>query len=263
LTFSGGYERNRFALTQNEGSIYGFGVSWRPTDRTLFDAAWEHRFFGDSYHVQFEHRTPRTVWTLNASRDIQTYPELIAQAAPGTVVPLLLDFALRSRIPDPAERLRFIVDYIQSQGLPLVLNEPLTIYNQQVYLQEYALASFGLLGARNTVFFSAYRTKLSPIEASIGGLQQVFNDTEQVGGGVSWSYRLASLSTLSASLDGSTTTGETRAETNQWTVRAVLTRSVGPRTTGYAGARYQALDSNVSSGYREAAIFAGVHYSFR
>ena len=56
------------------GVTYGVGGTWHPTDRTNVDAKWEHRFFGASYNVLFDHRTPLSVWSLRASRDITNYP---------------------------------------------------------------------------------------------------------------------------------------------------------------------------------------------
>ena len=48
---SGGYEDNRYSVTDYSGAIYGAGLQWKPTERTSLDAKWEHRFFGSSYSV--------------------------------------------------------------------------------------------------------------------------------------------------------------------------------------------------------------------
>ena len=65
LSASVGYEDERYPLTHFSGVIYGIGGKWRPTERTSVDADWEHRFFGASYHVNFDHRTPLTLWSLS------------------------------------------------------------------------------------------------------------------------------------------------------------------------------------------------------
>src|SRR5256885_8084943 len=50
----------------------------RPPRSTLFPYTTlfrsEHRFFGPSYNVAVENRTPLSVWSLTASRTITTYP---------------------------------------------------------------------------------------------------------------------------------------------------------------------------------------------
>lgn len=265
---SGGYERNEFPLTESEGAIYGVGVSFKPTERTTLDAGWEQRFFGGSYRFAFEHRTPRTAWSVRASRNITSYPEQLASVPAGSFVPLVLNAILASRIPDPAERLRFIQQYISDRGLPLVLTEPLAIYSQQIYLQELATATLGLLGARNTVLFAIYRSKSEAITGTGSVLPPVLggiNNTTQLGGSAVWAYQLTPTATLT--ITGLVSTTEANApfstKADERTLRMVITRPISPKTTGFAGVRYQALDSDLQNSYREAAVFAGFHYSFR
>jgi uncharacterized protein (PEP-CTERM system associated) len=265
---SGGYERNKFPLTESDGAIYGLGFAWRPTDRTSLDVGWEHRFFGGSYRFLFDHRTPRTAWTVRASRNITSYPEQIANVPAGSFLPFVLNAILTSRIPDPAERVRFIQTYITDRGLPLVLTEPLAIYSQQIYLQELASASVGLLGVRNTIVFSIYRSKSEAIAGSGATLPPVLggvNNTTQVGGSAVWSYQLTPTATLTVT--GSLNTTEANepfsAKSDERSIRIALTRPISPNTTAFAGARYQALDSDVANSYREAAVFAGFQHLFR
>ena len=53
---TGGYEWDNFATLTTNNAIYGGGAIWRPTQRTTVSAKYEHRFFGASYLVQFDHR---------------------------------------------------------------------------------------------------------------------------------------------------------------------------------------------------------------
>ena len=265
---SGGYERNRFPLTESEGAIYGIGISWKPTERTTLDTAWEHRFFGNSYRFSFDHRTPRTAWTLSASRNISSYPEQLANVPAGSFLPLVLNAILTSRIPDPTERLRFIQDYISDRGLPLVLSSPLAIYSQQIYLQELASATVGLIGARNTVVFTIYRSKSEAITGTGAALPPVIgglNNTTQVGGSATWAYQLTPTATLTVTgfLSRSDANEPFSTKADQRSLRVAITRPISPKTTAFAGARYQALDAELQNSYREAAAFAGFHYSFR
>ncbi len=86
--------------------------------------SWEHRFFGNSYLVAMDHRTPMTVWSLRASRDVTSFPEQLATLPAGGIVPLMLNELLRTRMPDPVQRAAAVAEFIRSQGLPLVLGEP-------------------------------------------------------------------------------------------------------------------------------------------
>ncbi|GIK85325.1 MAG: hypothetical protein BroJett026_08060 [Betaproteobacteria bacterium] len=265
---TGGYERNRFPLTRYEGETYGLGFTWRPTPRTNVDANWEKRFFGDSYLFNLDHRTRLAVFRLRASRDASSFPELLAQVPEGTFVPGLLNELLVARIPDPQERAQFIVDYMSSRGLPLVLNAPLELYTTRITVIERAVASVGLLGVRNSLFLSAFYSKSTPVTASGTEIPplvaQSLDNNTQVGGTAVWSYRLSGLSSLS--LSGTVT--RTRAndpftdESTQRIARLTFTRRVSPWTSVFAGARWQDFESDFSRPWDEYAVYAGFNYRF-
>jgi hypothetical protein len=54
----------------------------------------------------------------------------------------------------------------------------------------------------------------------------------------------------------------TTAESRQQTFRIQYDRQLGPRTTGFVGARYQIFDSDVIIDSRETAAFAGLGHRF-
>jgi uncharacterized protein (PEP-CTERM system associated) len=116
LSATAGYEENHFFLTRERGTTYGAGVVWHPTDRTNLDASWEHRFFGTSYHVAFDHHTPLSVWSVRASRDTSSYPQQLATLTPGTDVGILLNSLFASRITDPAQRQVLVDQLIRDRG---------------------------------------------------------------------------------------------------------------------------------------------------
>jgi uncharacterized protein (PEP-CTERM system associated) len=265
---TGGYERNEFPLTSYDGAIYGGGFRWRPSERTKLDAAAEHRFFGTGYSVLFDHRTPRTVWSFSAARDVTSYPEQVAYLPPGSSVSGALDAVLQNRIPDPTERAQFIENFIADRGLPSTLVDPLALYSQVLYLQENLNASVGLLGVRNAVFLNAFWLKTESISGAGGALPPAIAPIEnnvQTGGGIVWSYALSGVSSLTAS--GTYTHSDALPPfdevSDQFVARVVLNHRVSTRTNGYVGVRYQQFDSNVEPDYRETAVFVGLNYSFR
>jgi uncharacterized protein (PEP-CTERM system associated) len=265
---TGGYERNEFPLTSYSGAIYGGGFKWRPTDRTKLDAAAERRFFGTSYVVLFDHRTPRTVWNFSAVRDISSYPEQVAYLPPGTSVGATLDTILQNRIPDPTERAQFVENFIADRGLPSTLADPLSLYSQVLYLQQNLYGSVGLLGVRNAVFLNAFRFKSESISGTGETLPSqvaAIENNVQSGTSVVWSYALSGTSALavSASYTRSEAIPPLEELSNQYGARFVLNRRLGPRTVSYVGARYQRFESDTEPDYRETAVFAGVNYSFR
>ena len=267
LSAIAGYESDRDQLSNPSGVIYGVGARWQPTDRTTVDASWEHRFFGGSYHVSFDHRTPLSVWSLRAFRDITTYPQQLAALPAGGDVSRLLNELFVSRVPDPLQRQTIVDQLIRDRGLPAVLSSPLQLYSQQVTLEQSLVGTVGLLGARNTVFVSLYRTRNEPVlgVAATGGLPDALLNSTEAGANGVWTLKLTPLYTLTTSVDWIRTTGNgaDRRESNQYTLTSVVQAPLSPVTKVFGGARYQRFLSDVTTDYREAAAFVGISHTFR
>jgi uncharacterized protein (PEP-CTERM system associated) len=268
LSASGGYENNDFTLSNYNDTIYGAGVRWRPTERTSVDANWEHRFFGSSYRFLFDHRTRLSVASISASRDVTSYPQVLAQLPGGGIVPLLLDSLFASRIPDALQRQQFILAFMRDRGLPTILAGPFNLYLQQFYLEERANATTGLIGARNSVFVTVYRVRTQAISGSGESLppliDQLTNNT-QLGGGVLWTHNLTPALTLATSADYQHTTanGSRPGTSNETSLRAVISTPLSANTTMHAGARYQNFRSDIAESFREVAAYVGLTHTFR
>src|SRR5688572_2051424 len=269
LFVSGGYERNRFSLLENSNAVYGGGFRWRPTERTTLDARAEERFFGTSYDILFEHRTSRAVWSLQARRNTSDRPEYLGQLPAGVSVPGLLNVVLANRITDPVERARFIAEYMDDRGLPLVLDAPLDLYDPQIDVRETLIASLVLLGVRNTVLLSVYRATTEEIETAgidIPPITGPRNNNTQTGVRAVWSNQLAPRTSMALSAGFRRTESETRfgVRSESTDVRWTVSHTVSPRTSVFGGARWQESDSTQQiSDYTEAAVFVGFNHSFR
>jgi uncharacterized protein (PEP-CTERM system associated) len=268
LSLIGGYEDNQFPFSSFSGGVYGGGIEWRPTERTNVLANVEHRFFGTSYLVNLNHRTPLSVGSFSASRGITTYAQQLASATGTSSVAGLLNQLFTSRIPDPKERQEAVDEFLQRQNLPATLSTPVNSYSEQVLLTENVSATAGLLGARNNLFATAFYLRTEPISGAgnplPAGLAAQNNNT-QTGVNVVWSHNLTRTAVLN--LTGFATRTKANApytgETNQGGVHVDLVLPVSPHTTFTTGARYQSLGSNVATGYNEAAIYAGLTYAFK
>lgn len=263
-----GYETNNYAGPSNSAAIYGIGVRWRPTDRTTAEANYEHRFFGGSYHLTLDHRTPLTVWSLRASRDITTYPQQLAALTAGEDVSGLLNRLFASRLTDPAQRQTFVDQFIRERGLPTVLAGPLALFSEQVTLQQIVEARVGLIGARNSVFGTVYRSRseaVSNSETVLSDLLLAQQNNTQTGGNVVWTQRLTPLYTLSTRLDYTRTVenGAGADRARQLVLTTSVSAPLSPFTRAMIGARWQRLWSNVGNDYREAAAFVGLNHVFR
>lgn len=264
---SGGYEDNNYALAESRsGAIYGGGLTWRPTERTNVVANYEERFFGSSYLASFEHRTRLTAWSLSASRNISTYPQLAFALPPGNTA-ALLDAIFTARIPDPVARQAAVQQFINQTGLPAFLFGPQSFYTEQIFLQQPIQGSFAILGARNTVTFSAFWTHSERITGGGTPLPDAFalaNEITQYGGAANWAWRATALSTVNLSGTRAYTDAKAPAvsESTQDNFRVTWTSRLSPQTDGSLGVRYTIFDSNVASDYREAAVFGALNHRF-
>ena len=273
LSASVGYEDNDFGLTHDRGTIYGVGATWHPTNRTNVEANWEHRFFGSSYLLNFTHHTPLTVWNLNASRNITSYPQQVAALATGFDVQSLLNQLFLSSIPDPAQRQTFIDQFIRNRGLPAVLSSPVNLFSDQIILAQQVSASAGLIGARNSILFSVFHTRQQPVSATDSELSALIaaqNNNTQNGASVVWTHALSPSMVFSLAGTASRSVSDvaqtelgTAGTSKQGTITANLSSPLSANTSATAGIRYQVFRSDLSSNYTEAAAFVGVNHTFR
>lgn len=265
-TVSGGYEDNQYSTADYKGAIYGVGVQWRPTQRTSLLGNWEHRFFGSSYSFALDHRTPLSVWNVRVSRNITSYPEQTVSLPAGGNVQGLLNEAYSSRIADPTQRQAAVDQFIRDRGLPAVLSNPVNIYTQQITLQEYQSATFGLLATRNTIFFTVFNSKTTAVLGSGVplGLSSSTDNTQR-GGSITWSHRLTPLVNLNATAATTRTfpNDDPTDKATQSDFRLTISSPLTARTSVYGGAWYQAFRSDVTSDYNAAAVFVGLNHIFR
>jgi len=269
ITLRGGYERNNYnaPAPDIERSFYGLGFSWAPTPRTQVQGFMEDRFFGIGYNFSATHRHRRTAISLYGSRDTTSYPQTLFELPPGDTRSLL-DAALTSRIPDPAQRQAAIEQYLIITGTPAALLVPTTFYSERVTLSERLGGSVALLGVRNTVTLSVswYQSEPvsqfggTPLPPELAGLDRYIT----YGSAVNWTYRLTGRANTSFLLSRYYTEKIDNPEGNSTntSARLQLNTQFGPRTRGSVGVRWTQFDSALATGYTEYAIFAAGNHVF-
>lgn len=262
---SAGYEDDRFFLTRERGTIYGAGIVWRPSDRTTLNADWEHRFFGTAYDVAFNHTSRLTVWSVSAARNIESYPQQLASLGQGGNVSQLLNSLFASRITDPIARQTFVDQLIRDRGLPALLSGAVPLLAQQVTLTESANATAGILGARNSILFTVFRSRNEPLPGEeLAGLLSDQNNNTQIGASAAWTHQLKQNLVLATTFDWSRTSANVQSgeSTRLYSLRAFLSTSLSALTSVYGGVRYQDSRSDIGESFREAALFVGLIHMF-
>ena len=267
LGLRAGYERNNYVLgDQGNGSIYGAEAMWRPTERTDLNAHWEHRFFGSGWRASFAHRRPRVAFNALLSRDVGSAPQSLFTLAPTDDVAALMDAAFTTRVPDPVERARLVQDVIARQGLPTSLGAPLTIYTQRISLISSRSVSVVLLGARSSIALTGFYLRTEDLPDSVFAvLSTAAENNTQRGGTLTYSHQMTPLTSLNATY-GYTRTRALRAiapdASDQHSLRVQTQHRLGPKTSGFVGARYQLFNSSTTNDAREKAAFAGLTHRF-
>jgi uncharacterized protein (PEP-CTERM system associated) len=269
LSAIGGYEHNNYSSrdTETKNVIYGAGFDWRPRSRTSVSARFEDRYFGTGYNVALNHRTRLTAWNFAFSRDASSYAQQLFALPPGNTA-VLLDSLLTARIPDPAERAAAVEEILRRTGLPPFLAGPQSVYTEQVTLLESAVASFAILGVRNSHLtgFSTSQERLSDdLAVTVGDVFSTVDEFTTRGISVALAHYLSALTTITGTyLHSVSESSTTLVESTLNDYRLRWTHRLTPKTSLFSVARYVRFDSEGSgfSGYQERAVLAGFDHAF-
>lgn len=266
LGLRAGYERDSFLSgDEQDNTIYGAQLRWRPTERTLLTAFGEERFFGTSWRVAFDHRVSRLVWNMSFSRTVETAPQLLFALPAGGNVAALINALLPAELTGAA-RDRAVRETMARYGLPGTTSSPVTIYSQRLSIVNSRNVSLGYIGPRSSITLTGYSWRTEDALPRTGlGPDPTLNNNKQHGATLILSHRLTRLSTVMLSMDysriraleavGSDSTRQAEASLR-------LTTQASRQTSAFGGARYRKLGSNVILGGDETAVFAGLDHTF-
>ena len=266
-SINGGRESNNYATFDTvTTNTYGAGFDWRPSERTSVNGSWERRFFGSAWSYGFVHRTPRTSWNFSDSRQATNNAEERARAGGGVAFDLLFN-ALASRIPDPVARGQEAQRLLAQGGVPADLNIPGDFVTSRVFVDRTQQAAFTLIGARNNLTVSIFRSVKDAVGIGSGVPDDFDLASKVTESGVSavLSHRLTPLSGLTAFASYRRASGaDTSLESRQGDFNLLYVTQFGPKTSGSLGYRYVRFlgTSDGNPGYRENAITASVTLQF-
>lgn len=251
VRLSAGRESNNFASPDKESHVsHGYGVDWRPAPRTDFSIFRERRFFGDAQTISLSHRTPRTAWRYNESRDVSSASQS-GLGSIGTLYDLVLAM-VDSAITDPLDRAAEADRYFQLTGLPRDAKVYSNFLSSQESLSRRRSLTFAMNGVRNTVTFTASQNRREVIvDQFLALLSDSFSQAkviEQRGFTVNWAHKLTPQSSLSAGFNASTTTGTGGSvgdiRSTQKTLNVTYSTKLGAHTSASLGLRRTVFDSD-------------------
>ena len=266
VSLIGGVEENNYeTLNMKSSTISGAGFTWSPTERTQLDFSREERFFGPANTLSFSHRTAQTAWQMSASKDVSSNSGQQTVNL-GTNYDLLFNL-YSSAIPDATQRAAFVKAFLLANGISPDAQLQAGYLNSSTVLQQLRQASFALIGARNTVTFSATQNNTQNVSLLNGlgveiGSGASTNNVDQLGGSVSWSHKLTPMSSLVGSVSylNSTGTGTNRLETTQRFFSLNFLTQLGPKTSAGITARRVVADGTTE--YTENALIGTLSHQF-
>lgn len=255
LSANAGAELTDLATIERQRySNWGVGAVWTPSAVTKLTAQFDHRFFGGSHAVVFEHRTPQTIWRLSDSRSLSTSGTQNS-GGQGTAYDLFYrQFA--SVEPDPVRRAALVNAFLASRGIES--GTEASFLRSTATLQRRQEASVAWRGVRSTALLTFTQSLTERVGAVVNARDDLSQSSRVKLRGLSLdlSHRLTPLSSVSLLLNAQQGDGNLANQHNRQR-QLGLTYNLRPRadSTLVLGLR-RALFETALLPYGETALFA-------
>ncbi|MEO8117828.1 MAG: TIGR03016 family PEP-CTERM system-associated outer membrane protein [Rhodoferax sp.] len=261
---NGGREANNYtSVDKQRYGTSGFGMNWSPSEMTTISAQKDHRSFGDTHNVSFEHRTARTAWRFSDSKDVSATPSQTGIASLGSVYDLLYS-QFASLEPNPTARAKLVNAYLQANGISpnaIVISSFLTA---AVALERRQDLSLALLGVRDTITFIATRSEGTRLDTVSTGIDDFSNSSlvRQRGFIVNYAHRLTPDYSLGILASQQKTSGDSsQPDTTLRSFNINVSGRVGRKATASVGVRRVVYSGNTAS-YSETAVIGSLTVLF-
>jgi len=270
VNVSAGQESDNYSnFDMQNRSVSGYGFDWAPTERTKLTVKKDKRSFGNGHLFSFEHRTALTAWRLLDSQNAVVPAQQFTSAPLATAYDLF--YAMLGNDPtlrnDPVARALATSQLLFGLGIPANSLIYGNIATSQPFIQRQRQASVSLIGANNTVTFTAQRSSNTRIGSGTGLADDFLNsqNIRQAGFSGSWAHKLTphsslTLNALTSRSQGDLATQDTRLRS----LSLLYSTKLGARTTASLGLRQNNFDGATggTADYTEHAITGTLSASF-
>lgn len=249
--------RITLSTAKETNPVSGLGLSWRPREATKLSFVLLHHSYGDTYTLNFDHRTGRTAWQYSDSKATTLTPNL--QGAGSAYDLYFAQFATTE--PDPVARAQLVNSYLQTYGIAPGSSVNTGFVSSSLALQHRRQLSFALLGKRDTITFIASQSESNRLDT----LTQAVDDfaasptVRQDGWSANLAHRLTPDYTIGLLVSQMTFRGNLSTQSSDMrNVNLSLTGKVGKKSTATLGMRK--VDSTKSEKpYSESALTATIN----
>lgn len=263
LLANAGREANNFtSINKQNKATSGFGLNWSSSNTTRFSAARDHRSFGNTHQLSFEHRTARTAWKIVDSKNVSTTPNQTGIGSLGPIFDLLFN-QFASVEPDPVLRARLVEAFLQANGIDpnaVVVSSFLT---SALTLQRRQEVSFALLGVRDTITVIASRSNNRRLDTVISVVDDFSASSKirQHGFSVNYAHRLTPDYSLGVLVSQQKSFGDTSLQDVRLrSLRIHVAGRVARQAAVSLGLRH--VISTGTSSYNESAILGSLTVQF-
>lgn len=258
LSGGAGNEVQNYTSTAKETNpVSGLGLTWRPREATKLSAVLLHHSYGDTYTLNFDHRTGLTVWQFSDSKTTTLTPNL--QGAGSAYDLYFAQFAATE--PDPVARAQLVNSYLQTYGIAPGSSTNTGFVSSSLALQHRRQLSFALQGKRDTITFIASQSESNRLDT----LTQAVDDfttsptVRQDGWSANLAHRLTPDYTIGVLVSQMNSRGNLSAQsTDLRNVNLSLTGKIGKKSTATLGMR-KVDSTNSEKPYSESALTATIN----
>lgn len=238
------------SLARIGGTHGNVSLHWAPTRRTSLGASVGHRYNGNSYGLDFSHRTAHTTWSLRYSESITepvdfllTQDVYLCPAEDGSFV--IRSFLTGSPAPDGC----VFVGTGSSSADDLGLLADPTLSKSWNGNVSYRLGK--------SVFSLSLNSTRRSILSDAGG------SSDRTQARLSWNWRLGPRTTSTVSLtSGTSKASGVAAESDDQGLTWQLTRRLAPKTTANVELRHLSKSGGTSGDYDENTVAAHLNHRF-
>jgi uncharacterized protein (PEP-CTERM system associated) len=262
-----GQERNGFRTGTDDvtNPIYDVGAEWNPTARSSLRATYGRRFFGNNYELSAAHRSRLGMVELSRSRSLTNSRNQLFVPFVGTVADGL-EQALLSRYPDAGERGLIVDRLIDQYNLPAIVLGPFALLTNRYYVETRTSARASLLGVRNVVTATAYRSDAMATDSAVAADEFAFfgRRMRQRGMGIDWHYIIDAKTSMGANLTRVQSQAiESMVDTRTSALSLTVNRRLGARSsTGLTYRRYDRENLGTGEKARENALIGSYRITF-
>ncbi len=260
----GGRERNDFGSgSSQDGTIKSAGFEWMPSPATTLNVLVEDRFFGTGYKAELNRRRPRSNWSINALRDVNSPLDEV----PGAQAELLYQqyYDALGSIADPVARdaeARRLADQQLANG-------SFRFQSNNYYVSQTLRGNVSLIGKRSVLTLTLQQTRRNRLgEANLqdsGDDFARFDTVKDRSASLSLAHKLSPQSSGNLVLTRSRAegSGSESGETDRTAVTVGMSTRINERATGGVQYRYERSDgSGAAKDFTENSVTANIGVQF-